>query len=206
MYLSILDKKRKGILNKLIFLENYGFYLAGGTALALYLGHRISVDFDFYTKREFDARKLREEFDKRFKKVREIYIAGDTLGLEVNGIGISFFKYPYLLLKPLRKLENICLASLEDIAAMKIIAISQRGKRRDFVDIYFLMKYFGLKEIIDFTLKKYPMFNIYVGLQGLIYFKDADDDIGEIRLLKNVEWSKVKAYILKEVNKAKELL
>jgi len=206
MYLSILDKKRKGILNKLIFLENYGFYLAGGTALALYLGHRISVDFDFYTKREFDARKLREEFDKRFKKVREIYIAGDTLGLEVNGVGISFFKYPYPLLKPLQKLENICLASLEDIAAMKIIAISQRGKRRDFIDIYFLMKYFGLKEIIDFTLKKYPMFNIYVGLQGLIYFKDADDDIEEIRLLKNVEWSKVKAYILKEANKAKELL
>jgi len=206
MHLSILDKKRKGILNKLIFLENYGFYLAGGTALALYLGHRISADFDFYTKREFDARKLREEFDKRFKKVREIYIAGDTLGLEINGIGISFFKYPYLLLKPLQKLENICLASLEDIAAMKIIAISQRGKRRDFIDIYFLMKYFGLKEIIDFTLKKYPMFNIYVGLQGLVYFKDADDDIGKIKLLKNVEWSKVKTYILKEVNNAKELL
>ena len=206
MHLSLLDKKRKGILNKLIFLENYGFYLAGGTALALYLGHRISVDFDFYTKREFDARKLREKFDKRFKKVRELYIAEDTLGLEVNGVGISFFKYPYLLLKPLQKLENICLASLEDIAAMKIIAISQRGKRRDFIDIYFLMKYFGLKEIIDFTLKKYPMFNIYVGLQGLIYFKDADDDIGEIRLLKNVEWSKVKTDILKEVNKAKELL
>ncbi len=206
IHLSIINKKRKGLLKKLSFLENYGFYLAGGTALALYLGHRISVDFDFYTEKEFDARKLREEFDIRFKKVQEFYIAENTLGLEVSNISMSFFKYPYPLLKPLQRLESVYIASLEDIAAMKIIAISQRGKRRDFIDIYFLMEYFGLKKIIDFTIEKYPMFNIYVGLQGLVYFKDADDDIEEIRFLRSVDWGKVKTYILREVNKVKKLL
>ncbi len=204
----ILDKKRIGLLKKLGFIEKYGFYLAGGTALALQIGHRDSLDFDFYTEKKFDSQKLREEFDKRFEKVQEIYIAEGTLGLEVDGIGVSFFKYPYPLIRPLEKMESICLASKEDIAAMKIIAISQRGKRRDFVDIYFLITEFGLEKIIEFVKEKYPMFNIYVGLQGLVYFKDADEDPekGRFRLLKEVEWEGVKDYILKETNKIKNLL
>ena len=195
-------------MKKLGFIEKYGFYLAGGTALALQIGHRDSLDFDFYTEKKFDSQKLREEFDKRFEKVQEIYIAEGTLGLEVDGIGVSFFKYPYPLIRPLEKMESICLASKEDIAAMKIIAISQRGKRRDFVDIYFLITEFGLEKIIEFVKEKYPMFNIYVGLQGLVYFKDADEDPekGRFRLLKEVEWEGVKDYILKETNKIKNLL
>ena len=204
----ILDKKRIGLLKKLGFIEKYGFYLAGGTALALQIGHRDSLDFDFYTEKKFDSQKLREEFDKRFKKVQEIYIAEGTLGLDVDGIGVSFFKYSYPLIRPLEKMESIYLASKEDIAAMKIIAISQRGKRRDFIDIYFLLTEFGLKKIIEFIKEKYPMFNIYVGLQGLVYFKDADEDPekGRFRLLKEVEWEGVKDYILKETNKIKNLL
>jgi len=204
----ILDKKRIGLLKKLGFIEKYGFYLAGGTALALRIGHRDSLDFDFYTEKKFDSQKLREEFDKRFEKVQEIYIAEGTLALEVDGIGVSFFKYPYPLIRPLEKMESIYLASKEDIAAMKIIAISQRGKRRDFIDIYFLLTEFGLKKIIEFIKEKYPMFNIYVGLQGLVYFKDADEDPekGRFRLLKEVEWEGVKDYILKETNKIKNLL
>jgi len=195
-------------LKKLGFIEKYGFYLAGGTALALRIGHRDSLDFDFYTEKKFDSQKLREEFDKRFEKVQEIYIAEGTLALEVDGIGVSFFKYPYPLIRPLEKMESIYLASKEDIAAMKIIAISQRGKRRDFIDIYFLLTEFGLKKIIEFIKEKYPMFNIYVGLQGLVYFKDADEDPekGRFRLLKEVQWEGMKDYILKETNKIKNLL
>ena len=75
MYWQVLGKKQINLLKKLKFLKNYGFYLAGGTALALQIGHRTSVDFDFYTQRKFDSRKLREEFDERFKNVQEIYIA-----------------------------------------------------------------------------------------------------------------------------------
>ena len=204
----ILDKKRIGLLKKLGFIEKYGFYLAGGTALALQIGHRDSLDFDFYTEKKFDSQKLREEFDPRFEKVQEIYIAEGTLGLEVDGIGVSFFKYPYPLIRPLEKMESIYLASKEDIAAMKTIAISQRGKRRDFIDIYFLITEFGLKKIIEFAKEKYPMFNIYVGLQGLVYFKDADEDPekGRFRLLKEVQWKGMKDYILEETNKIKNLL
>ena len=206
--LSVLNKERAKLLKKLGFLRKQGFYLAGGTALALQIGHRTSLDFDFYTERSFDPRKLRGEFDKIFKKVREIYIAEGTLGLEVDNIMMSFFKYPYPLIKPLQKLEIVDVASLEDIAAMKIIAISQRGKKRDFIDTYFLMKILGLREIIEYTKEKYPRFNIYIGLQGLIYFKDADEDLEKdrFRLLKDINWKEIKGYIVKETNKARDML
>lgn len=202
MHLEILDQKRKKILSRLGFLKKYSFYMAGGTALALQIGHRTSLDFDFYTEKKFDVRELREQFDKKFKKVQEIYIAEDTLGLDVNGIKISFFRYSHRLIRPCVRIDDICLASKEDIAAMKILAISQRGKKRDFIDTYFLIKTFGLKEIIEFTKKKYPMFNIYLGLQGLLYFKDADEDSEKQRfkMLQKADWREIKKYILKKVN------
>ena len=203
LHLSVLNKQQADLLKKLKFLEKYGFYLAGGTALALQIGHRTSLDFDFYTEKKFNSRKLREKFDRRFKEVREIYIAEDTLGLSVDSIGVSFFQYTYPLIKSCQKVEGVSLASLEDIAAMKVLAISQRGRRRDFIDIYFLIKEFGLKQIIEFIPKKYPMFNIYVGLQGLTYFKDADEDPEKNRckLFKEIRWNEVKKFIIKEVNK-----
>ena len=202
MHLEILDPKRKKVLSKLGFLNKLGFYMAGGTALALQIGHRTSLDFDFYTEKRFDARKLREQFDKKFKKVQEIYIAEDTLGLDADGIKMSFFRYSYRLIRSYVRMEDICLASKEDIAAMKILAISQRGKRRDFIDIYFLIKEFGLREIIEFTKEKYQMFNIYVGLQGLLYFKDADEDSEKQRfkMLQKADWWRIKKYIIREVN------
>ena len=202
MHLKILDPKRKKLLSKLGFLNKQGFYMAGGTALALQIGHRTSLDFDFYTEEKFDPKKLREKFDKKFKKVQEIYIAEDILGLDADGIKMSFFRYSYRLVRSYVQMEDICLASKEDIAAMKILAISQRGKRRDFIDMYFLIKEFGLREIIEFTKEKYPMFNIYVGLQGLLYFKDADEDSEKQRfkMLQKADWRGIKKYIKREVN------
>jgi hypothetical protein len=90
---------------------------------------------------------------------------------------------------------------------MKILAISQRGKKRDFIDMYFLMKEFGLRQIMEFIKEKYPMFNIYTGLQGLTYFKDADEDPekGRIKLLEKVRWNEIKKFIIREVNKFKAL-
>jgi len=200
-YFSVLNPKQLRLLKKLKFLKKYGFYLAGGTGLALQIDHRTSLDFDFYTEKKFDSRKLREDFDKRFKKVQEIYIAEDTLGLNVDGIGVSFFRYPYRLIRLRQRINGIDLASKEDIAAMKILAISQRGRRRDFIDIYYLIKEFGLAQIIEFVKEKYPMFNIYVGLTGLTYFKDADEDPekGRFRLIKDVSWVKLKKFISSEI-------
>lgn len=208
MYLEILDENRKEILSKLGFLNKFGFYMAGGTALALQIGHRTSLDFDFYTEKKFNPKKLREKFDRNFKNVQEIYLSEETAEFEVDGVRMSFFRYPYRPIKQLIPIEDVYIVSKEDIAAMKILAVSQRGTRRDFIDIFFLMKEFGLKSILEFTKEKYPMFNIYVGLQGLVYFKDAEEDPakGRFKLLKEVNWSKIKKYIAKEVTYSKKFL
>ena len=97
------------------------------------------------------------------------------------------------------------MASLEDIAAMKIIAISQRGRKRDFVDIYFLIKKFGLKQILEFAQKKFPEFDIYCALRGLIYFEDANKD-REVITKPKVRWKEIKKFLIKEIEKmAKKL-
>ena len=85
---------------------------------------------------------------------------------------------------------------------MKIIAISDRGTKRDFIDIYFLLEEFSLKEILDFVKKKYPNFNIYVGLRGLTYFVDAEKkQKRRLYLFHSVFWSEVKKILIKEVKK-----
>ncbi|MBU1102840.1 nucleotidyl transferase AbiEii/AbiGii toxin family protein [Patescibacteria group bacterium] len=208
MHLEILDPKRRKSLSKLGFLKDQNFYMAGGTALALQISHRTSLDFDFYTDKKFDTRKLRERFDIEFEKIQETYIAEDSLELDIGGVKMSFFRYPYGLIKPTLEVEGVFVASKEDIAAMKILAISQRGKRRDFIDIYFLIKEFGLEQIMEFTKEKYPEFNIYVGLQGLVYFQDADEDSDKNRftMLQEADWKEIKEYIIKEASNFKKFL
>jgi len=203
MYLSILNRKQKELLKKFGFLKKYGFYLAGGTALALQIGHRTSLDFDFYIKKKFNSSELHKLLERKFKEVILLQKAEETLIVKVDSVAISFFQYPYSLIFPLIKYQNFpSLSSKEDIAAMKIIAISDRGTKRDFIDIYFLLEDFSLKEIFGFVKKKYPNFNIYVGLRGLTYFTDAEKrQKRKLYLFRSVFWNKVKKFLIEEVKK-----
>ena len=206
IYFEILSEKQKKIFKKLTFLKKHGFYLAGGTGLALQIGHRTSIDFDFYTQKKFNPLRLKKEFDGKFKKVEVIYFDEDTLELMVDNVRLSFFNYPYKLIKKPLVIYGVEIASLEDIAGMKIIAVTQRGRKRDFVDIYFLIKIFGLKKIFEIVKKKFPGFNIYLGLQGLIYFKDADKEPEErgIKLKEKINWQEIKKFILQELRQFKK--
>jgi len=203
MYLSVLNRNQKELLKKLGFLKKYGFYLAGGTNLALQIGHRTSLDFDFYTKKRFDSLELHRLLEKNFKEIILLQKAEGTLIVKINSVAISFFQYPYPLISLLIKYQNFPpLASKEDIAAMKIIAISDRGTKRDFIDIYFLLEEFSLKEIFGFVKKKYPNFNIYVGLMGLTYFIDAEKkQKRKLYLFHSVSWNEVKKFLIKEIKK-----
>lgn len=205
IYWEILNKQQKEVLPKLSFLRDLKAYLAGGTALALQLGHRTSVDFDFYTLKHFKAGALKKLIkNKIFElKIKIIRDTDDTFEAVLgNGVRLSLFHYHYKLLKKPADLNNVAVASLEDIAAMKLIAITQRGKRRDFIDFYYLLKIFNLRQIMQATEKKYPEFDFYHGLRGLLYFKDADDDseISRIMIFDNkFSWKKVKIEIEKKV-------
>lgn len=206
LYWDILDKKRLALLPKLKFLKDAGFYLAGGTALALQIRHRISVDFDFYTPREFDAEKTLLHFQRKIKSVTLIRKAENTLISKVDGIEVSLFTYPYKLVEKSIETEHLRLASIEDIAAMKLIAIIQRGIRRDFTDFYFLIKLLGLKKIFKLTKEKYPPFNIYLGLQALTYFADAERVPPKRKILllqDDIGWNEIKEFITGEVREFK---
>ncbi len=200
--IQVLDNKRINLMSKLSFINNYNFYLAGGTALALHIKHRISYDFDFYTFQEFDNNNLNRDFKKVFnKKIELITLSKGTLLLKINEIELSFFEYPYKLIKSLVKYKNISLASIEDIAAMKAVAIAQRGRARDFFDIYHLIKIFSLDKLLKFSMKKYREYNEYIILKGLVYFEDAENDIKSKNFkIEKKEWDEIKRFIIKEVN------
>jgi hypothetical protein len=181
-------------------------YLAGGTALALQIGRRISYDLDFFTLLNFDRRLIMQKLSSLdFKLERES--EGTILG-SISGIKFSLFRYKYPLLFKTKNYLGIKIADLRDIAAMKIDAISSRGTKRDFVDLYFLAKKFGLKKLLNFYDRKYKLLqtNKFHLLKSLEYFADAEEDIEPNMLIKDYSWLKIKEYFKEEATKiAKEI-
>lgn len=206
MHLEILNKDQLEIFSKLLFLTKEKFYLAGGTALSLQIGHRTSVDFDFYIQNHFKAGELILLFKGNLKnaEIKILQDFNDTFEIIINEkVRLSCFYYPYKILS-LLKFQDINIVSVNDIAAMKVVAISQRGRKRDFIDIYYLINLLNLKKILKLTQDKYPEFDIYHGLRALIYFDDAEHDQQDsrIKLLKeNLSWQKIKKFLLGEVKK-----
>jgi len=203
MHSEILDSKRLEILKELAFLKEGGCYLAGGTALALQIGHRTSLDFDFCNSQHFDSGELFSKLQTVFGgRIVERHREEDTLTGDIDGIHFSFFWYKYPLIRESKEFEGTLLASVEDIAAMKIIAIVQRGTRRDFIDIYYLLKRVDLDTLFFWTEEKYPNFNRYSGLRGITYFEDAEKRTDESRITifdKSLTWEDVKKAIFEKV-------
>jgi len=173
--------------------------MAGGTALAIQLGHRESIDLDFFSQKYFSTNKLKNKISSIGEFTVE-YEDDITLDGILDGVKLSFFYYEHKLLFPLIDFEKIKLADAKDISAMKIDAVSSRGSKKDFVDIYFLMQEYGLPEILTFFTEKYKgvKYNKLHILKSLSYFEDADKE-PELRMLKNIEWTEIKKVISKEV-------
>lgn len=202
---QVLTPTQQAFFRALAFTRGLQIYLAGGTALALQIHHRTSIDFDCYTQRHFTVGTFRNSCVEHLSgwKWEVLRDVDDTF--EINAepdIHWSCFYYRYPLLESPVMIEGVAVASLKDIAAMKLVAISQRGRRRDFVDMYYLLKRFTLLEILRFTGEKYPEFDIYNGLRGLLYLKDADNDrdSGRARVFDHsVTWEKVRKEITSTV-------
>jgi len=155
MYKETIDAQTKCVLDKIKKSEIAGnFYLAGGTALAAQLGHRKSINLDFFSREKFSTSELKKELSK-IGKVVLVGEADGTLHLTVDHVMVSFLQYEYDLLFPLVDFEGIILADARDIAAMKLDAVSSRGSKKDFVDIHELLKKYTLADIICFFEKKY---------------------------------------------------
>lgn len=203
-YPKILNQNQANIFPQLSFLEKLGFYLAGGTALTIQLGHRTSLDFDFYSPKHFSAPDLYSKIQKNFKeKAKKISQQKDTLFCKVNNVDISFFWYTYRLIEKPILCQGVPMAGLKDIAAMKLVAAGHRPAKRDYIDILYLLEKFDLAEMFSFAYKKYPNFNSYLSLRALTYFEDLESpNQRSIKVLDpNFSWSKAKDKIFAEVKK-----
>jgi len=193
-------KKALAVLGKSRLMDNA--YLAGGTACALQIGHRISVDLDFFTPKEFNAKELTRSLKNigKFKLDRQSW--GTILGV-LEKVKFSVFVYKYPVLFPFKSLFGINILDLRDIAAMKIDAISTRGIKRDFIDLYFICQGgISLKETLSVYDRKYGNLasNIVHLQKSLVYFVDAEAAIMP-KMLKKVDWENVKKYFEYEVRK-----
>lgn len=150
------------------------FILVGGTSLALQFGHRKSDDIDLFTQSEFDASSLLEYLEKKYSFKMNSQ-AQSTLKGSINDIRVDLLVHQYPYIKKPIDVEGINVAHPEDIAAMKVNAISGDGTRiKDFIDIYFLLKQFSFGEIIDFFTKKYNLRNNAHAVKSLTWFEDVD--------------------------------
>jgi len=193
-------KDALALLGKSHLLDNA--YLAGGTACAVQLGHRISVDLDFFTPEEFDAKEL----IKSLKKIGEFEVEEQSWGTilgKIQGVKFSIFVYKYPVLFPYKSIFNINLLDVRDISAMKINAIETRGIKRDFIDLYFICQNgITLSDVLSFYDRKYGRLssNIIHIQKSLVYFVDAE--VSEMpNMLKKVKWEEVKKYFEEEVKK-----
>jgi len=208
---DILNQIQKELLKRLGFLFGTGLYMGGGTALALQLGHRTSVDFDIYSTEKFDVASLKGRF---LKEISETEVLGEhaegTLQMRAGGVEISVFYYPYKLISSLVDFYPVKLASLQDIAASKIAAVVQRARRRDFVDIYYLSKTLGFGDVVESAYQRFPWYKDSSGIifTALTFFDEADtdDETDRVNVLdKSVTWEKVKSYLTSEVKEYKNV-
>jgi len=188
------------LLNQIMKISLFdNFILVGGTALALQIGHRNSIDIDLFGDSEIDVESFTSKLNEFgtfeiFKRSKNILITS------INGVKTDFVNYKYPLLKEYKTIQDVRLASKEDIAAMKLNAISGRGSKKDFIDLYFLLEEFTLDEMIEFYLEKYFDGSRFMVIKSLTYFVDADNQQTP-DIYSKFNWETCKQKIIEEVIK-----
>ncbi|MBM4330946.1 MAG: nucleotidyl transferase AbiEii/AbiGii toxin family protein [Deltaproteobacteria bacterium] len=209
---EVLGANQKKILRHLGPLTNHlGFYLGGGTALAIHLGHRHSVDLDWFSKESIpDPMRLAQDIRDAGISLATDRIDGGTLHGRISGVRVSFLEYRYPLLEPsiIWPQFGCRIASMADLSCMKFSALSQRGSKKDFIDVYALgLKYNSLPSMLRLYRKKFSIRDIAHVLYALSFFDDADREQMP-RMLCPASWRTIKKTIhewVREVVKENKL-
>lgn len=177
------------------------FYLAGGTALALRLGHRCSVDLDFFSNTDEIGQKTRREILDALSPLSPQALE-DVMGnllLVLRDMHVGFFSYSYPLLAPTESVEGVALAGMLDIGLMKLDALISRGSRKDFYDLYFILQHMPLTELLTLGRAKYPYARDFelMAVESLVLFDNADRDL-QPQVLADVSWEQVKEFFIAE--------
>jgi hypothetical protein len=169
------------------------FFLVGGTSLALRFGHRVSVDIDMFTAGAFEVTALAEHLRANLG-LDGISVAKNSVTGFINGIKSDFIAHQYPMLSPIERVDGIPMASLPDVAAMMLNAITNRGSKKDFRDYALLLEVYPHGEMLGFFRQKYAPFNLWHVEKSLCYFDDAELE-SDLQELAGVTWEDVKAKI-----------
>lgn len=195
LYYQTVDAGTLELLKKLLSIDLFsGLRLVGGTSLALQIGHRKSIDLDLFGNIDVDVL----EINKALAQIGEITLLKDSKNIHiylVNGVKVDVVNYTYPWLQDLVDTDGLRLATSRDIAAMKMSAITGRGSKKDFIDLYFLLKKMTLSEMLNLYLSKYNDGSLFLLMKSLVYFDDADIDEMPDMLIP-VKWENVKASII----------
>lgn len=195
LHLETVSQELIAILHQLMqAAELNDFCLVGGTALALRFGHRRSIDIDLFTDRPFDANSLAQRLERKFGLQQTVTESNTVLG-QIRSIKTDFIAHQYPLIGATEIIDGIRLLSLQDIAAMKLNAIANRGSKKDFWDYAQLLKRFDREELLSFFLQKYPNASRWNLDKSLAYFDDAENEPDPIDLTGQT-WAQVKNAIL----------
>nr|WP_121272854.1 nucleotidyl transferase AbiEii/AbiGii toxin family protein [Pedobacter schmidteae] len=175
------------------------FYLVGGTALSLRIGHRQSIDIDLFNSSDFDGDKLalhlQQTYDANVKRHKSNYVSGS-----IGEVDFDFISHRYPSIKPIETIEGIRIMSNADISAMKINAIVNSGQRiKDFIDIHYLLKEMSLDMIMHYYCSKYPNVDPNIAKSSLLYQKDIDFNVPVLLMDGKLKWQDVRLSISKAV-------
>jgi hypothetical protein len=200
LHTETIDQPTLELLKKLQNKEYLnGFFLVGGTALALLYGHRKSNDIGLFSDFSFDVGYLLEKLSADFQ-FRLFFSAENTIKGSINGIQIDIIAHRYPLIGSPVVVKGISILAVEDIVAMKLNAIVVSGQRvKDFIDIYYLLEEFSLADLISFYKQKYTQYNEVNVLKSITWFNDVVmEDWPVILKDRNLKWEKIKKRIIRE--------
>lgn len=181
-----------GIIRQLLKDEVFkDFYLVGGTALSLKLGHRKSIDIDLFTHESFDARKIKEHLEKNYQVDEMRARRHGTFGY-INKIKLDVVSHKYPPQRSVENIDGIRMLSLEDLGAMKLHAIVQNGARlKDFVDFNYLLEHKSLSDLLKVYESKYPESNKHIAQHALLYHNDIDFSFKVQSVKGEIRWEKI---------------
>lgn len=167
------------------------FVLVGGTALALQIGHRKSNDIDLFTVTDFKTDDIIPVLLKEYS-LRPVLQMPQTLICQMDNVKVDFTRFKYPFIRPIIAVDGIRMLSIEDIAPMKLDAITGRGSKKDFFDLYFLLQQFSLDKLLSFYQEKYPHQTTFHVVRSLTYFIDAEAEPDPVMIDRSLTWEKVK--------------
>jgi len=199
MHNEIINSQQSDLIP---FLKDFkrSFYLVGGTAIALHIGHRQSIDFDLFTPSKLNKSRIKAKLKEIPFEQKPIFEDYDQLHLLINGVKVTFFNYPYSIEHPLKVGSFITMPTLLTLAAMKAFALGRRAKWKDYVDMFFILRdHYTIKKIANQAQNIYgQQFSEKLFREQLAFHKDIDYTEPVTFIIKPVPDDEIKKFLIEK--------